>query len=244
VVTGRHASPAESIGTSGILVAFEGIDGAGKTTQALALYNLLSSAGIPSISTKEPTNGQWGAKIRQSAITGRLPLAEEVHAFLEDRKEHVRDELIPALKKGKVVIVDRYYPSTVAYQGARGMNPAELLGSNSFAPVPDFLFILDVDPKLGLARVASRGDTADLFEKEDELSRARQIFTDSSLWSRQVKDLYILDGTRSQDELAERIAELVFTKLGRPAPKTVPHNLRDAIPDSDAVPSSAGADLS
>jgi dTMP kinase len=202
----------------GLLVVFEGIDGAGKTTQAQALHALLRSGGVASLSTKEPTNGEWGQKIRRSAVDGRLPLADELHAFLEDRKQHVRDELQPALAAGMVVIVDRYFLSTVAYQGARGLDPQELLRHNAFAPVPDASFILDVEPRLGLGRVKSRGDEADLFEREDELTKARAIFADRALWGSRVGELHILDATRPEAELRAAIAEVVFRKLGRPAP--------------------------
>jgi dTMP kinase len=221
VVTGRHSSAGARSGTSGVLIAFEGIDGAGKTTQAAALYAALEAAGIPAISTKEPTNGKWGTAIRRSAIVGRMPAHQELHAFIEDRKEHVQLELAPALAAGKVVIVDRYYPSNVAYQGARGMDAAELLQANAFAPVPDLLFVLDIDPRAGLERVAARGDTADLFEKEDELVRARQIFASWARLSAHAEGVHILDATRPQKELSAEIARVVFDRLGRAAPEGI-----------------------
>lgn len=218
MVTGGHSSTGAKRGASGILIAFEGIDGAGKTTQAAALYALLRSSGVASISTKEPTTGAWGTKIRRSAVAGRMPPSEELQAFIEDRKEHVHAELGPALTAGTVVIVDRYYPSNVAYQGARGMDPRELLRANSFAPVPDLLFVLDIEPKVGLARVAARGDEADLFEKEDELARAREIFLDWVQLSAHAEGVHILDATRPQRELAAEIARIVFDRLGQSVP--------------------------
>jgi dTMP kinase len=245
VVTVRHSSDGARIGTSGILIAFEGIDGAGKTTQARALYALLRAAGVAAISTKEPTNGKWGAKIRRSAVMGRMPPSEELQAFIEDRKEHVRAEIRPALVAGTVVIVDRYYPSNVAYQGARGMDPAELLRSNSFAPAPDLLFVLDIDPKAGLARVAARGDKADLFEKEDELLKAREIFVNWAHLSAHGDGVHILDATRPQNELTSEIARIVFDRLARPMPSGALHEGNDVVsPEGDANCSSTGADWS
>jgi dTMP kinase len=202
----------------GLLVAFEGIDGAGKTTQAARLQALLTANGVDVLSTKEPTGGPWGRKIRQSATTGRLPPAQELEAFLEDRKEHVRDELLPALAAGQLVIVDRYYPSTVAYQGARGMDPLELLRQNAFAPTPDVCVVLDVEPRLGLSRVSRRGDVADLFEKEDALAAARSIFIDRALFRTTIPNFHVIDGTLDESALAARIAALVFAALGRPLP--------------------------
>lgn len=192
----------------GVLLAMEGIDGAGKTTQVRMLAQRLSAAGIPFITTKEPTDGPWGTKIRQSAKSGRMSPQEELGAFINDRREHVRDELEPALDAGMVVLVDRYYLSTVAYQGARGLDPEELLELNSFAPAPDVLIVLDVDPRLGLQRVRERGDMADLFEREDELARARDIFRNLD-----VPNLNRLDASLPPNVLHERIFFLLVEKL-------------------------------
>jgi dTMP kinase len=216
VLTGGQLNTGEETRPQGLLIVFEGIDGAGKTTQAAALHSLLRAEGVPSLSTKEPTNGSWGTKIRRSAITGRMPVREELQAFIEDRKEHVQVEVAPALAAGTVVIIDRYYPSNVAYQGARGLDPVEVLRSNAFAPVPDLLFVLDIDPKMGLGRVAARGDKADLFEKEDELERARDIFVNWARWNASVDGVHILDATRPQSELTTEIAKIVFERLGKP----------------------------
>jgi dTMP kinase len=163
--------------TRGRLIAFEGIDGAGKTTQARRLAATLRADGLEVIETKEPTNGPIGQRIRASAQTGRLPIDEELALFVADRREHVATLIRPALARGAWVLVDRYYPSTVAYQGARGKDPAELLALNeSFAPRPDLLLIFDIDPRIGLARVRARGDVADLFEQVDQLAAARAVF--------------------------------------------------------------------
>lgn len=161
----------------GRLIAFEGIDGAGKTTQATRLAETLRRGGVEVVTTKEPTNGPHGQRIRASAQTGRLPIDEELSLFLADRREHVAQVIAPALARGAWVLIDRYYPSTVAYQGARGKDPAELLTMNeAFAPRPDLLLVFDIDPRVGLARVHARGDVADLFEQVDQLAAARAVF--------------------------------------------------------------------
>ena len=161
----------------GALVAFEGVDGAGKTTQSLLLRDFLISRGFHVVLTKEPTNGQFGAQIRESARTGRLPIEEELELFVKDRREHVEGVVKPALAAGSVVIIDRYYFSTVAYQGARGLEPQFLLERNeAFAPEPDLLVILDIDVGMGLSRVSARGDEPDEFEHASSLETARSIF--------------------------------------------------------------------
>ncbi|HEY3854376.1 MAG TPA: dTMP kinase [Verrucomicrobiae bacterium] len=162
---------------SGFLIAIEGIDGAGKTTQAQRVQEQLQQRKLSVVKTKEPTTGRWGQLLRDSAVAGRLSLQEELDAFVKDRREHVDDLLHPELRKGSIVIVDRYYFSNMAYQGARGMDPEEIRKRNEeFAPEPDLLVILDIEPKQGLDRVKSRGDNANLFEESAALTKARAIF--------------------------------------------------------------------
>jgi dTMP kinase len=161
----------------GFLVAFEGIDGAGKTTQAHFLQEAIQEKGVPAIRTKEPTTGQYGQILRDSALTGRLSADEELEFFIMDRREHVSTKIQPALDGGQVVIIDRYYFSTAAYQGCRGLDPAKLTARNEeFAPEPDLLLLLDLEPRIGLERIRTRGDRANHFEKTDTLTRAREIF--------------------------------------------------------------------
>jgi dTMP kinase len=161
----------------GFLIAIEGIDGAGKTTQAHFVQETLQLRKLVAIRTKEPTTGHWGQMLRDSALTGRLSLEEEIEAFIRDRKEHVENCINPALKEGQIVIVDRYYFSNMAYQGARGHDPEDIrLRNEAFAPEPDLLVILDVEPKIGLQRIKTRGDRANHFEKTGTLKKAREIF--------------------------------------------------------------------
>ncbi|HRZ34937.1 MAG TPA: dTMP kinase, partial [Candidatus Paceibacterota bacterium] len=107
----------------GFLLAIEGIDGAGKSVQAKAVAAVLLARGLDVVLTREPTRGPWGQLLRESAAKGRLSPADELKAFIEDRKQHVAELIRPSLEAGRIVITDRYYFSTVAYQGARGFNP-------------------------------------------------------------------------------------------------------------------------
>jgi dTMP kinase len=85
--------------------------------------------------------------------------------------------LVPALKAGKVVVLDRYYFSTIAYQGAKGIAPGKIRRMNeAFAVKPDLVFVLDVDAKAGLARIRERKTRDELFERKDYLARVREIF--------------------------------------------------------------------
>jgi len=182
----------------GVLVVFEGIDGAGKTTQARALVESLCSSGYDAVYSKEPTDGPWGRKIRASAESERMPLAEELDAFLADRKEHCADFLIPALDAGRIVILDRYYYSTAAYQGERGANPDDILRVNEeFAPQPDALFILEIPIDVSMDRIRTRGYAVNQFEKKEALARCAEIFC-------AINRPYVrrIDGCRSIEEIA------------------------------------------
>ena len=160
-----------------MFIVLEGIDGTGKSTQAKLLAEHFRSIGRNVTLSREPTDGPWGTLLRNSAETGRLSPEEELDAFLKDRKQHVENLIQPALSAGDVVILDRYYFSTMAYQGSRGFDPQKIrIDNEAFAPVPDILLILDLDIETALARIGSRGDTANEFEQRSNLTRCREIF--------------------------------------------------------------------
>jgi dTMP kinase len=163
----------------GRLIAFEGIDGAGKTTQVGLLFDRLSRLGFDVVRTKEPTGGSFGQRLRRSATEGRLPPEQELEMFISDRREHVATLIGPALAQREVVLVDRYYFSTAAYQGARGLDPEAILARNEeFAPPPDLLVLLVISPRTAIDRISARGDNAgNLFEQQGELERCAEMFS-------------------------------------------------------------------
>jgi dTMP kinase len=189
----------------GVLVAFEGIDGAGKTTQANRLVASVQAAGLPALYGKEPTDGPWGQKIRRSAEGERMPMDEELEAFIEDRRAHVDDVIKPGLEAGIVVVLDRYYFSNAAYQGARGADPLTILRRNeAFAPEPDLLVFLDVPVDVGLNRVHARGHGVTSFERADLLKTSAEIFR-----SFKRPSLMQMDGTRPMNDIANEVFEVV-----------------------------------
>ena len=162
---------------AGLFIVIEGIDGTGKSTQVRRLGEWFESQGREVVLSREPTDGPWGRKARESGGSGRHSPEEELQLFLNDRRQHVDELINPALAAGKVVILDRYYFSTMAYQGIRGFDPAEIRRKNEeFAPTPDLLLILDLDVDTALGRIGARGDTANEFEKRENLQRCREIF--------------------------------------------------------------------
>ncbi|MBI5183082.1 MAG: dTMP kinase, partial [Nitrospinae bacterium] len=127
-----------------MLIAIEGIDGVGKTTQSRLLEGYLKDKGYNVICMSEPTNGKWGRKIREMIKVGRDNTSpeEELYLFTEDRKEDVYMNILPALEEKKIVIMDRYYISSIAYQGALGIDRKRIKEMNEeFAPVPHLTII-------------------------------------------------------------------------------------------------------
>ncbi|GIX48007.1 MAG: thymidylate kinase [Candidatus Tectimicrobiota bacterium] len=157
----------------GLLIVFEGLDGAGKTTQLQRLAARLAQAGYDVVCLKEPSSGPWGQKIRQLAAQGRRA-AQELEWFLADRRDNVEHHIAPALAQGKIVLLDRYYFSTMAYQGALGYDPAVIQKRNeAFAPPPDLVLLLEVPAEVGLERLQRPRDA---FEELDYLRRVEEIF--------------------------------------------------------------------
>jgi dTMP kinase len=196
---------------AGRLIAFEGIDGAGKSTQLRRLAAALRAGGCDVVETREPTGGPWGRRIRGMARSGaRVAPEEELRWFVEDRREHVAQVLRPGVARGAIVLTDRYFLSTVAYQGARGLDPERLLAeAEAEFPLPDLALVLDVDPEAGLARVAERGGVAEpAFEDGPFLARAAAIF-------RSLARPYLehVDARGDPDAVAGAIATLVQRRL-------------------------------
>jgi dTMP kinase len=163
---------------TGRLIVFEGIDGAGKSTQVRMLRRKLDARGRDVVSFREPSRGRWGRELRAKAkIEGSLTPAQELDLFVKDRRDNVARNLRPALRAGKVVLLDRYYFSTIAYQGAKGLDPGRVRRLNERIAIrPDLVFVLDLGPELGLSRIAGRKTRDALFEREGYLRKVRAIF--------------------------------------------------------------------
>lgn len=190
----------------GKLIVIEGIDGTGKSTQATMLAEALRKDGHEVVQSFEPTNGPWGRKLRESATTGRLSIEDELDYFLKDRRQHVEELITPTVERGGIVILDRYYFSSMAYQGARGIDPAEIREKNeAFAPKPDFLIILDLDVDIALNRIGVRDGEANEFEKRESLQFCRDLFLS-------LKDeafANVIDTNASIEEVHARVIAIV-----------------------------------
>lgn len=163
-----------------MLISFEGIDGAGKTTQAAMLVAHLRARGVAVTTSREPTDGPHGMAIRKAAARGvRMPPAEELKLFLLDRQQHVERVIQPALDRGDVVVLDRYVHSTAAYQG--GADPALTLTllrrQRAWAPWPDLTIWLRISPEEAVRRIEARGAGVTAFERLDDLRRVDLGYT-------------------------------------------------------------------
>jgi dTMP kinase len=191
----------------GVLIVFEGIDGSGKSTQAEILLKRLQEEDLDVVYFREPSKGKWGRKIKKKALhPDSLTPEEELDFFLKDRRENVEKNLKPALEKKKVVILDRYYYSTIAYQGAKGIDEELIARMNEeFVVEPDLVFIFDIDPQKALERIENRKKKDRLFEREDYLVKVREIF-------RSFKgDKFVqIDALKSKQEISKEIEEIAL----------------------------------
>ncbi len=171
----RHGYP-------GKLVAFEGADGVGKSTQVKMTVHALEQRGMDCVSLYEPTReSEWGIRLRELMQSKRGDPMEEFELFKKDRRYDVDVHIMPALREGKIVCIDRYYASSMAYQGALGvpgLTPERIRAENEvFAPEPDLLLYLELPLEIAEKRITcERGQTLDTFEQSAYQARVRDIF--------------------------------------------------------------------
>jgi len=156
----------------GVFVTFEGGDGSGKSTQLKLLAHRLEAAGIPVRVLREPGGTAVGEAVREILLNPEhvgLDDTAEIMLYEAARAQLVAEVIEPALEAGEVVLCDRFYDSTTAYQGhARGIDLSEVAALNRSATSglqPDRTLLLDIDPRAGIARATSQG--ADRLEGED-----------------------------------------------------------------------------
>lgn len=190
-------------------IVFEGLDGAGTTTQANRLVASLSTAGRRAHFTREPSDGPIGTQLRQ-ALGGRLlrpdrqRLTPETLAllFAADRVDHVASEVQPLLDKGVLVVCDRYVLSSVAYQGQE-LDPAFVRGINVRAGPPDLTLFLRVSPEEALRRRRKGRHLADdLYEALETQRRVARAYDDAAKAYRRTHRVKTIDGERSIDAVA------------------------------------------
>lgn len=201
-------------GTAGLFLAFEGGDGAGKSTQLDALVPWLREQGREVVATREPGGTGLGASIRSLLLFGQdvSPRAEAL-LFAADRAHHVETLVRPALARGAVVVTDRYIDSSVAYQGAgRALDAGEILNLSRWATeelVPDLTVLLDVDPRTG----RSRRDGDDRMEAAGAGFHQRVRAHFLALAAAEPQRYLILDASEPATSLATAVQERVAPLL-------------------------------
>lgn len=199
-------------------IVFEGIDGAGKTTQIKRLQSALKERGIECHITAEPTDMPSGKKIRE-ALSGRVPVttAEMADMFAADRVIHNKDKeqgIDVMLDGGKTVISDRYYYSSLAYQGAElGFETvAKLNLENPDIRMPDVCIFLDLSPEKSLERIGKRSDTpTEIYENYEYLEKTRKMFFDVfKRLEKMGEHIEIIDASGTESEISEKIIEKVL----------------------------------
>lgn len=166
---------------SGVFIVFEGIDGAGKSTVCRRVASELEARGVRTVVTAEPTHEGIGAFIRSGAA-GAISQRTEALLFVADRNDHT-ERIVREVDSGRVVLCDRYFASTVAYQSAKLDGDATdrdwLISINSdFTGRPDATILLDMDPRDSLGRVDSRGEEVSKFENLGFLEQVRRNYLD------------------------------------------------------------------
>jgi len=213
---------------TGKLIVFEGAEGAGKTTQVKRLAERLSAVGLPCLAVREPGGTAVGDAIRQLLLDPEreITAATEALLFMASRAELIAREIRPALGKGTVVLLDRFFLSTYAYQVAgRGLPEAGIRAANKLATgglVPDLTLLLDISARDGLARADARGDR-DRMEKSgaefhDRVGGAFRKFTDKT-WQASHPEcgpITLLDGAGDETEIFGQVTRALtkaFPKL-------------------------------
>ncbi len=195
----------------GLLIAFEGIDGTGKTTLAQMLKERLEALGHSVVMFKEPTNEtEAGKKIRASYVEGRASPDIELQWFIEDREWNVTSRILPALAENKIVFLDRYFFSTACYQGVRKNNDwFNILELNRKKfPEPDLTIIFDLDVQLAVKRIMRERSNANTFEGMQNLRDVRALFLE--MFQLDTIGNYILINA---EKSIEEILELLYAKL-------------------------------
>ena len=192
---------------NGVFICIEGLDGSGKTTQAVLLTERLYKSHN-AIYTTEPSHGKTGTFIRECCLyeKKRLPTAAEALVFAADRIEHVENEIKPALAEGKLVICDRYIYSSLAYQGSAGLSLDWIKTINSHALQPDFGIFIDVSPERVLERLQRKKSVMETLETQQKVREIYMKFVEKG-------ELIKIDGEKPKDIVADALCSKVLSLL-------------------------------
>lgn len=195
----------------GVLICIEGLDKSGKTTQSFLLVEALKKEGFDAVYTSEPSSGEIGKFIRRYVLRReekRIPAIVEALLFAADRADHVEREIKPLLEEGKIIVSDRYLYSSIAYQGAAGLDVEWIKEINKAAPEPDLAIYIDVPVEVAVMRFRRRKERT-IMENPEIQRKVREIYL------KLVKDgkLVMIDGNRSIKSVSSQIQKTVLEYL-------------------------------
>ena len=198
----------------GAFICIEGLDGSGKTTQAKILVKNLRRKGFDAVYTTEPSVGKVGKLIRSFVLDRkeRVPAALEALLFAADRVDHMENVIKPLLKQGRVVVCDRYVYSTLAYQGAAGLDLKWIELVNRFALKPDLALLVDVPSDVVVQRLKRKKT---VMETKRNQEKVREVYLKLAT----DRQLTLIDGDRHVRQVADDVLKAVLARL------TVEHRL-------------------
>jgi dTMP kinase len=205
---------------TGLFITFEGGDGSGKTTQINLLASWLESEGHTVVITREPGGTDLGTELRNIILHREGFIAPRAEALLyaADRSHHIHTLVRPALKRGEIVVQDRYLDSSVAYQGAgRVLDPTEVRDISLWATenlMPDLTVVLDVPASVAKERQAAGERQYDRLEAEAEDFHTRVRESYLALAAEEPERFLVIDGESSIEEIHEAIVAKVSDLLG------------------------------
>lgn len=192
----------------GVFICIEGLDASGKTTHAHRLVRNLRRKGFDAFYTTEPSRGEIGRFIRTYILQRkrRVPSVVEALLFAVDRVDHVEKEIKPMLEKGKIVVSDRYVYSTLAYQGAAGLDIKWIEEINRLALSPDLAIYIDVPPEVVVKRIRRKKSVMERLGTQRRVREVYMKFVENG-------KLVPVDGNRRKDEVAKDILTVVLNFL-------------------------------
>ncbi len=198
---------------SGAFIVFEGADGAGKSSVCERVAEELSKRGLDVVRTAEPTHEGIGAFIR-SGSAGAISQRTEALLFVADRNDHT-ERIRKNVEEGKIVLCDRYFASTVAYQSAKLDGDSSEMDwliriNDEYIDIPNAIILLDIDPEIGLGRVGTRGEEVSKFERMDFQKQVR----DNYLYLAEQYGFDVIDASAGKDEVFEKVMEIVEKVIG------------------------------
>jgi len=185
-----------------MFIVIEGIDGCGKTTQARFIYEWLIEQGRDVFLTAEPSKNRIGLFIRE-ILSGSERVNPETLAllFTADRSEHLTREVKPALNDGKIVVMERYVNSTIAYQTAQGVRKEWIVKLNEFAIKPDLTIFIDLKPEIAVERIEIQ--SREIFENREFQEKVYKEYLN-------LKDMVRIDGNGSKKDIFNNIKDKIM----------------------------------